>query len=161
MKEKIDGSRRSALHDQEIIKSGPIDQPTAQWEGLFPKNHPLVLLMTGDGKGKTTAALGVSMRAWGRGWKVAWLQFIKKKDSKYGETLAAQRMGIDMEALGDGFTWLSEDIEHDRSLAESAWEQARAVIESEEYDLVVLDDCLLYTSPSPRDGLLSRMPSSA
>ena len=140
MKEKIDGSRRSALHDREIIKSGPIDQPAAQWEGLFPKNHPLVLLMTGDGKGKTTAALGVSMRAWGRGWKVAWLQFIKKKDSKYGETLAAQRMGIDMEALGDGFTWLSEDIEHDRSLAESAWEQARAVIESEEYDLVVLDE---------------------
>jgi len=107
---------------------------------LFPKNHPLVLVMTGDGKGKTTAALGVSMRAWGRGWNVLWLQFIKKKDSKYGETLAATRMGIPMEALGDGFTWLSEDLEHDKDLAKTAWSKAAAIIQSGEYDLVVLDE---------------------
>ncbi len=111
-----------------------------KWEGLFPKKHPLVVVNTGDGKGKTTAALGVTMRAWGRGWKICWLQFIKKKDSHYGETYAAERMGIEMHALGDGFTWLSENIEHDIALAKEAWDLAREKIMSEQFDLVVLDE---------------------
>ena len=135
-----DNQRKSALDDPDVLRGGPVEQPRGKWSGLFPKNHPLVLVMTGDGKGKTTAALGVSMRAWGRGWNVLWLQFIKKKDSKYGETLAATRMGIPMEALGDGFTWLSEDLEHDKDLAKAAWSKAAAVIQSGEYDLVVLDE---------------------
>ena len=135
-----DNQRKSALDDPDVLREGPVEQPRGKWPGLFPKNHPLVLVMTGDGKGKTTAALGVSMRAWGRGWNVLWLQFIKKKDSKYGETLAATRMGIPMEALGDGFTWLSEDLEHDKDLAKAAWSKATAIIQSGEYDLVVLDE---------------------
>ena len=135
-----DNQRKSALDDPDVLREGPVEQPRGKWSGLFPKNHPLVLVMTGDGKGKTTAALGVSMRAWGRGWNVLWLQFIKKKDSKYGETLAATRMGIPMEALGDGFTWLSEDLEHDKDLAKAAWSKATAIIQSGEYDLVVLDE---------------------
>ena len=135
-----DNQRKSALDDPDVLRGGPVEQPRGKWSGLFPKNHPLVLVMTGDGKGKTTAALGVSMRAWGRGWNVLWLQFIKKKDSKYGETLAATRMGIPMEALGDGFTWLSEDLEHDKNLAKAAWSKAAAIIQSGEYDLVVLDE---------------------
>ena len=135
-----DNQPKSALDDPDVLRGGPVEQPRGKWSGLFPKNHPLVLVMTGDGKGKTTAALGVSMRAWGRGWNVLWLQFIKKKDSKYGETLAATRMGIPMEALGDGFTWLSEDLEHDKDLAKAAWSKAAAIIQSGEYDLVVLDE---------------------
>ena len=71
-----------------------------------------MLLYTGHGKGKTSSALGVTMRAWGRGWKICWLQFIKSKTANYGETRAAARMGIEMIPLGDGFTWLSKDIEH-------------------------------------------------
>ncbi len=118
----------------------PVDQPQGRWEGLFPKKHPLVLLYTGNGKGKTTSALGVSLRAWGRGWKICWLQFIKSKTSHYGETRAAERMGFEMIPLGDGFTWLSEDIEKDKSLARECWELAREKIESAEYDLVVLDE---------------------
>lgn len=124
----------------EIRKHGPVDQPLGKWQGLFPKKHPLVVVNTGDGKGKTTAALGVTMRAWGRGWKICWLQFIKHTGSHYGETMAAERMGIEMLALGDGFTWLSENIEHDIALAQEAWELARAKIMSAEYDLVVLDE---------------------
>jgi cob(I)alamin adenosyltransferase len=118
----------------------PIEQPQGRWEGLFPKKHPLVLLYTGDGKGKTTSALGVSLRAWGRGWKICWLQFIKSKTSHYGETRAAERMGFEMIPLGDGFTWLSEDIEKDKSLARECWALAREKIESANYDLVVLDE---------------------
>ena len=126
--------------DEEIQKHGPAEQPVGKWKGLFPKKHPLVLLNTGHGKGKTTAALGVTMRAWGRGWKICWLQFIKSKGSHYGETYAAQRMGIEMVSLGDGFTWLSKNIEQDIALAQEAWELAREKIMSGEYDLIVLDE---------------------
>ena len=126
--------------DEELRKHGPAEQPVGKWTGLFPKKHPLVLLNTGNGKGKTSAALGVTMRAWGRGWKICWLQFIKSKGSHYGETYAAQRMGIEMLPLGDGFTWLSENIEHDIALAQEAWALAREKIMSSEYDLIVLDE---------------------
>lgn len=107
---------------------------------LFPKKHPLVLLYTGNGKGKTTSALGVTMRAWGRGWRICWLQFIKSKTANFGETRAAEQMGIEMIPLGDGFTWLSKDIEHDIALAHECWVLSRQKIESAKYDLVVLDE---------------------
>jgi cob(I)alamin adenosyltransferase len=126
--------------DEELRKHGPVEQRVGRWVGLFPKKHPLVLLNTGNGKGKTSAALGVTMRAWGRGWKICWLQFIKSKGSHYGETYAAERMGIEMLSLGDGFTWLSENIEHDIALAQEAWELARQKINSGDFDLVVLDE---------------------
>ena len=118
----------------------PVAQWRGRWEGPFPKKEPLVLLYTGNGKGKTTSALGVTMRAWGRGWDVVWLQFIKSQTSHYGETRAAERMGIEMIPLGDGFTWLSKDIDHDIALARECWALAREKLESGRYDLVVLDE---------------------
>lgn len=131
----------AAEEDRDVPALGStVAQPPAQWEGLFRKRHPLVVLYTGNGKGKTSSALGVTMRAWGRGWKVCWLQFIKSKTSHYGETRAAEAMGIEMLALGDGFTWLSKDIEHDIALAREAWRIAREKIESERFDIVVLDE---------------------
>lgn len=118
----------------------PVAQPPKQWQGLFRKRHPLVLLYTGNGKGKTTSALGVTMRAWGRGWSICWLQFIKSTTSHYGETRAAAAMGIETIPLGDGFTWLSKDIEKDKALAREGWALACEKIESGRYDLVVLDE---------------------
>lgn len=117
-----------------------VEQPPAQWQGLFRKRHPLALLYTGNGKGKTSSALGVTMRAWGRGWNICWLQFIKSKTSHYGETRAAEAMGIEMIPLGDGFTWLSKDIEHDKALARECWALAKEKIYSSQYDIVVLDE---------------------
>ncbi len=117
-----------------------VGQPPAQWKGLFPKRHPLTLLYTGNGKGKTSSALGVTMRAWGRGWKICWLQFIKSKTSHFGETRAAAAMGIEMIPLGDGFTWLSKDIEKDKALARECWAIAQEKISSSNYDIVVLDE---------------------
>ena len=117
-----------------------VEQPRGRHEGLARKREPLVVLYTGHGKGKTSSALGVTMRAWGRGWRICWLQFIKSKTANYGETRAAARMGIEIIPLGDGFTWLSKDIEQDIALARECWALAREKIDSAEYDLVVLDE---------------------
>ena len=104
----------------------------------------LVVVNTGHGKGKTTAALGVVLRAWGRGMRVIIIQFVKTRTGNYGENRAAKKLGIEMIPMGEGFTWLSKDIEKDKATAREAWELARQKICSGDYDLVVLDE-LTYT----------------
>src|SRR5262245_9705916 len=105
-----------------------------------PKQHPLVVVYTGDGKGKTTAALGMLFRAWGRNLKVVMLSFIKAETSNFGEERAARKLGIELIPLGAGFTWTSKDLEHDRALARRCWDLCREKIASGEYDIVVLDE---------------------
>lgn len=100
----------------------------------------LVIINTGNGKGKTTASLGILLRAWGQGMKVIMLQFIKTKTSNYGENRAARKLNIDMIPLGAGFTWLSRDIEKDKALAREGWETAREKMNSGDYDVVILDE---------------------
>jgi cob(I)alamin adenosyltransferase len=104
------------------------------------KRQPLVIVYTGNGKGKTTAALGALMRAWGRGMNVVMLSFIKNQDANFGEERAARRMGFEMIPLGAGFTWLSKDLEKDRALAQQCWQLCREKIDSGSYDIVVLDE---------------------
>ena len=103
-------------------------------------NVGLVIVNTGNGKGKTTAALGVALRAWGRGLKVIVLQFIKHSTANFGEQRAAQKMGIEMRAMGDGFTWRSQDLDKTADLAVAHWEDCKEIIASGEYDLIVLDE---------------------
>ena len=98
----------------------PADQDTEAEPGPQSVQGPrinkgLVIVNTGKGKGKTTAALGVVVRAWGRGMKVIMLQFIKHSTANFGEQRAAQKMGVEMRAMGDGFTWRSKD-RHGRRL---------------------------------------------
>lgn len=100
----------------------------------------LVLVNTGHGKGKTTAAMGTLLRAVARGWKVCVVQFIKSGRWRAGEEKVARELGVDWWALGDGFSWESEDLGASEALARSAWEEARAKIASGNYDLVVLDE---------------------
>jgi cob(I)alamin adenosyltransferase len=100
----------------------------------------LVIVNTGNGKGKTTAALGILLRAWGRDMRVIVLQFIKHQTANWGEERAAARMGIEMIPLGGGFTWMSKDLAKDRALAREGWERCRAAIQSGHYDLVILDE---------------------
>ncbi|MBI2964923.1 MAG: cob(I)yrinic acid a,c-diamide adenosyltransferase [Chloroflexi bacterium] len=100
----------------------------------------LVIVNTGDGKGKTTAALGVLFRAWGRGMRVRMFQFLKHTGAHFGEHRAAKKLGIPIEAMGDGFTWRSKDIERTRSLAVMHWQAARQAIASGEIDVVILDE---------------------
>ena len=104
------------------------------------KRKPLVIVYTGHGKGKTTAALGVIFRAWGRGMSVVMLSFIKSKTSNYGEERAARKLGIEMIPLGGGFTWLSKDLEKDKALARECWSLCKERIDSGRYDIVILDE---------------------
>lgn len=101
----------------------------------------LLMVNTGNGKGKTTAALGMALRSAGHGLKVCFIQFIKGS-WKYGELAAMKNFAgtIDFQVAGRGFTWKSDDPEKDKAMAREAWERARAVIASEAYHLVVLDE---------------------
>ncbi|MGH9824451.1 MAG: cob(I)yrinic acid a,c-diamide adenosyltransferase [Blastocatellia bacterium] len=102
--------------------------------------HGLVIVNTGRGKGKTTAALGLMVRALGRGFRVIMFQFIKSRKHLYGEHGMAERLGVEIIPLGDGFTWESQNIEFDRSLAAEGWARCKTAIESGAYDMVVLDE---------------------
>src|SRR6185503_11514468 len=111
-------------------KPGPYRvPPRAQRRGLLIVN-------TGDGKGMTTAALGLLLRATGRGMRVGMFQFLKSADSRYGEHIAAGSLGVEIVPLGDGFTWLSEDIAADRALAEQGWQRVCQAIEQQTYDVL-------------------------
>ncbi len=100
----------------------------------------LVIVYTGNGKGKTTAALGVLLRAWGRGMRVVMFQFIKARTGKWGEVQAAQRIGVTIIPLGDGFTWESDNIEKDRALAAAGWAQCAEKLRDSACDVVILDE---------------------
>jgi len=104
------------------------------------KRRGLVIVYTGNGKGKTTAALGMLMRAWGRGMKVAAIQFIKDERGQYGERIAAERMGIEIQQVGDGCTWQSNDLEQSKERGRSGWELAKQKILDESYDIILLDE---------------------
>ena len=100
----------------------------------------LVLVNTGDGKGKSTAAFGVLMRAVARGWRVCVIQFIKSDKWKVGEEKVARQLGVDWLKGGDGFTWDSPDLDETRGRAVAAWQLAEATLSGGEYQLVVLDE---------------------
>lgn len=100
----------------------------------------LVIVNTGDGKGKTTAAFGVAFRAAGRGMKVGIIQFLKRDTANYGELRAAREIGISVVGAGDGWTWTSKDLDESAALARRGWELAQGWIASGEYDVIVLDE---------------------
>lgn len=100
----------------------------------------LVLVNTGDGKGKSTAAFGTMVRAVARGWRVCVIQFLKSGDWKVGEEKVGRDLGVDWWAIGDGFTWDSSDMSESEAIAKEAWQFAAGVISGGQYDLVILDE---------------------
>jgi cob(I)alamin adenosyltransferase len=105
------------------------------------KTKGLIMVHTGWGKGKTTAALGLAFRALGHGLPVCIIQFIKGT-WKYGELYSAKRFSdlLEFHVAGKGFTWKSDDIERDRQAARKGWELARVKIEAGQHHLVILDE---------------------
>jgi len=100
----------------------------------------LVLVNTGDGKGKSSAAFGVALRARARDWPVAVVQFLKSDDWVTGEQMMAAQLGIDFWSLGDGFTWDSDDLDKDEAEAQEAWRQGKAIVAAGDHRLVVFDE---------------------
>jgi cob(I)alamin adenosyltransferase len=100
----------------------------------------LVILNTGEGKGKTTAALGLLLRAWGRDFRLCVIQFVKASTGKWGEVKAAKKLGLEWHTLGAGFTWTTKDMDKARELAARGWELAKQKIASGEYDVILLDE---------------------
>lgn len=99
----------------------------------------LFLIYTGEGKGKTTASLGVTLRAIGRGLHVKYMQFIKSPERTYGEALALRKLGVEMEQMGIGFTWTKTPEEH-REVLRLAWQKAKKALADPSIDLLVLDE---------------------
>ncbi len=100
----------------------------------------LIIVHTGHGKGKTTAALGLLLRAWGRDMRVCVIQFIKNEGAQFGEHKAAKKLGVEFISSGDGFTWLSKDLEESAARARHGWALAQERIASGNYDLIILDE---------------------
>jgi len=106
-----------------------------------PRDRPLLIVNTGEGKGKSTAAFGIVLRAWARGYRVGVYQFLKSGKWKVGEKAAALALGgIVWETMGDGWTWTSRDLEESADLAREGWAEVRRRIAEETYDLLVLDE---------------------
>jgi cob(I)alamin adenosyltransferase len=118
----------------------PTAPPTEAPPPATRRAPSLVLIATGDGKGKTTAAMGTVLRALGRGWKVCVVQFLKSGKWKSGEARVLSELGAEWHAMGDGFTWEVDDLEHSAEMARSAWAVAKEAIGSGRYQLVVLDE---------------------
>lgn len=104
------------------------------------KKKGLVIVNTGDGKGKSTAAFGVMLRAWGRDMKVCVIQFMKAETATFGEHRAAKKMDIEFISSGDGFTWTSKDLDESAAKARNGWQLAQEKISSGDYDIVILDE---------------------
>ncbi|HMS08458.1 MAG TPA: cob(I)yrinic acid a,c-diamide adenosyltransferase [Pyrinomonadaceae bacterium] len=104
------------------------------------KTHGLLMVNTGDGKGKTTAAIGVLVRAAGRGMRCCMIQFMKSKNDRYGEHESLEALGVEVHTMGAGFTWDTQDKTVDIRTSEETWELCVEKMRSEEYDLLVFDE---------------------
>ncbi len=105
------------------------------------KKVGLILVNTGDGKGKSTAAFGTALRAIGTGYKVAMVQFIKGK-WKTGEVEAAKCFGDKFKifTIGDGFTWNTQNFDQDVKTAQKAWEKCREILHDTEHEVAIFDE---------------------
>ncbi len=100
----------------------------------------LLMVNTGDGKGKTTAAIGVLVRAAGRGMNCCIIQFMKSKTDRYGEHESLEKLGIEIHTMGDGFTWDTNDKTQDIKTSEETWALCVEKMRSTDYDLLVFDE---------------------
>jgi cob(I)alamin adenosyltransferase len=130
-------------NDQTVDDStAPTDDPRP--DGLH-RADSLVIVNTGNGKGKSSSAFGMMIRGVARGWNVAVVQFIKSGDWKVGEEKIGRELGVDWHAFGEGFTWDSNDMSNDIAHAREGWAKAVELLQAGEHQLVIFDE-LTYLS---------------
>ena len=112
------------------------------WDGTLSgmARASVLLVNTGEGKGKSSAAFGVMGRGWARGWTVGVVQFVKGGKWKVGERKLAEHLGIEWQVLGDGFTWESTDMDETIAKGRYAWSVAAEKLGSGDYNLLILDE---------------------
>jgi cob(I)alamin adenosyltransferase len=119
----------------------PEDRGSAEPKRRKPRDRPLLIVLTGHGKGKSTSAFGMLMRSWARGYRCGVFQFVKSGKWKVGEAKAAQALGgIDWEKMGDGWTWISRDLEESADKARAGWAEVKRRIAAERYEFLLLDE---------------------
>ena len=119
------------------IMSPPTEKP---YEKSTGERRGLLIVNTGHGKGKSTAAFGLAMRAHGRGKTVKIFQFMTVPSARFGEHRVFEKLEVAIEGLGDGFSWTSQDLEHSAQLAREGWAKASAAILSGQFFMVTLDE---------------------
>lgn len=117
-------------------KKAVIDKNIAQAD----KEKGLLLVLTGNGKGKSSSAFGMVARALGHGMKVGVCQFIKSRTDTGEEAFFSAQENCDWHVLGDGFTWDTQDRTQDIATSKDGWKVAQKMLASDDYDLVVLDE---------------------
>jgi cob(I)alamin adenosyltransferase len=111
------------------------------------REHPLLMVNTGIGKGKSTASFGLVQRGWAQGWRIGVYQFVKSGKWRVGEEAAARALtaseqggSIDWFKMGDGWTWTSRDLEESADLAREGWAEVQRRLAEQTYRLLVLDE---------------------
>ena len=142
------GGKLSLEGDESSYKKRMQQRKNIQAERLKTRNNKkgLLIVFTGNGKGKTTASLGMALRTIGHGYKVAIIQFIKggwtTGEEKALKNLSSQ---VSWHSLGEGFTWETQDRIRDEKLVQEAWQLAKKYIKNESYKLVILDEINIAT----------------
>ncbi len=126
--------------DDQSTLNGETQRSTEKTVEPNPEAAGMVIVYTGSGKGKTTAALGLAWRAMGQGLKVAVVQYVKGK-WRTGERVFAETVpALDFHVMGLGFTWESDDISKDKAAAIKAWNESKDLILGGKHDVVILDE---------------------
>jgi cob(I)alamin adenosyltransferase len=123
------------------VPHGLADRGTSEPRRRKPRDRPLLVVITGNGKGKSTSAFGMLLRSWSRGYRCGVVQFVKSGKWKVGEQRAADALGgIDWMKTGDGWSWISKDLTESADLARAGWEHVKLLIADERYEFLVLDE---------------------
>lgn len=130
----------SDINEQHKIKAQKRNAGYEKKQAKATNEKGLFIINTGAGKGKTTAAFGMVLRAVGHGMNVGVVQFIKGAMETAERTVLSQFDNVEFHAIGEGFTWKTQNREKDIATAEEAWQVAVGLIDNPDIDMVVLDE---------------------
>jgi len=133
---EAEGARDTRHAERMARKKAVVDDKIAAAQG----ERGVLLVNTGNGKGKSSAGFGLVARALGHGMKVGVVQFIKGRSDTGEEAFFRRQPGVAWHVMGEGFTWETQDRARDVATAEAGWAQAQALLRDPEIGLVVLDE---------------------
>lgn len=135
--QKMNPSNQTERHNERMRRTKEIvDQRIAEAQ----EERGVFILLTGNGKGKSSSAFGMVARALGHGQKTAIIQFVKGRMETGEQTFFSQQDQVDFYVMGDGFTWETQNRDKDIASAQQAWKIAQKILQDPRYDLVVLDE---------------------